>query len=83
MAGTEGEEERLLEWPLDERYAVNMPPGELLDSLFEAIDRCNRDPAYPLLILPPRDFGSVMIDRERRSVSAMCVTRLKSSLNND
>ena len=71
------EGESLFEWPLD-AAGMSMGAGELLDSLLEVIQHLNRADAWPLTILPPR-FGDVVVDRGRRTISAMCLWKRKPS----
>ncbi|WP_126029322.1 hypothetical protein [Bifidobacterium callimiconis] len=65
----------LFEWPLS-ADAERMSAGELLDTLFDPIRRLNREPAWPVTILPPR-FGDVIVDRQRRTISALCMWKRK------
>lgn len=69
------EGESLFEWPLTSE-AVKMTPGDLLDSLYEAIVMLNHNRQWPLTILPPR-LGQVVIDRKARSISAVCLWKRK------
>lgn len=50
--------------------------GQLLDSLLDTITRLNRNRAWPLTILPPRP-GDVIVDRGRRTISAICLWKRK------
>lgn len=68
----------LFEWPLT-REAERMGAGELLDSLLETISRLNRTREWPLTLLPPR-FGDIVVDRDRRSISAVCMWKRKPSI---
>lgn len=47
-------------------------------SLLEVIQHLNRADAWPLTILPPR-FGDVVVDRGRRTISAVCLWKRKPS----
>lgn len=67
----------LFEWPLTAE-AERMGAGELLDELYETIIRLNRTREWPLTLLPPR-FGDVVVDRDRRSISALCMWKRKPS----
>lgn len=69
----------LFEWPLT-ADAERMGAGELLDSLLDTITRLNRMREWPLTLLPPR-FGDVVVDRDRRSISAVCMWKRKPSRN--
>lgn len=73
--GYRDEGESLFEWPLT-REAAGMTPGDLLDELYEAITMLNRNRQWPLTILPPR-LGQVVIDRQARSISAVCLWKRK------
>lgn len=67
------------EWPLD-ATGMRMDAGELLDSLLATIQHLNRTDAWPLTILPPR-WGDVVVDRERRQISAVCLWKRKPIKN--
>lgn len=59
---------------------MRMDAGELLDSLLATIQHLNRTDAWPLTILPPR-WGDVVVDRERRQISAVCLWKRKPIKN--
>ena len=69
------EGESLFEWPLDST-GMRMGAGQLLDSLLDTITRLKRNRAWPLTILPPRP-GDVIVDRGRRTISAICLWKRK------
>ena len=69
------EGESLFEWPLDST-GMRMGAGQLLNSLLDTITRLNRNRAWPLTILPPRP-GDVIVDRGRRTISAICLRKRK------
>lgn len=69
------EGESTFEWPLDST-GMRMGAGELLDSLLQTIQHLNRTDAWPLTILPQR-WTDVVVDRERRSISAVCLWKRK------
>ena len=73
------EGESLFEWPLD-ATGMRMDASELLDSLLATIQHLNRTDAWPLTILPPR-WGDVVVDRERRQISAVCLWKRKPIKN--
>lgn len=73
------EGESTFEWPLDSA-GMRMSAGELLDSLLATIRHLNRTDAWPLTILPPR-WTDVMVDRERRQISAVCLWKRKPAKN--
>lgn len=73
------EGESLFEWPLDSA-GLRMGAVELLDHLFEVIQHLNHTDAWPLTILPPR-WGDVVVDRERRQISAVCLWKRKPVKN--
>ena len=55
---------------------MRMGAGQLLDSLLDTITRLKRNRAWPLTILPPRP-GDVIVDRGRRTISAICLWKRK------
>ncbi|MCH4202796.1 hypothetical protein [Bifidobacterium tibiigranuli] len=69
----------LFSWPLDS-VGVRMGAGDLLDSLLTTITELNHTKAWPLTLLPPRP-RDVIVDRERRQVSALCMWKRKEASN--
>lgn len=65
------------EWPLNSEEA-RLPAGELLDRLIVTIQTLNRLPEreWNRTILTPK-FGSVIVDRDARSITAVCLWKRK------
>ncbi|RSX53002.1 hypothetical protein [Bifidobacterium samirii] len=75
------EGESLFEWPLTPEVRT-MGAGELLDSLYETIHRLNRCRQWDRTLLLPR-FGDVVVDRDRRTISARCMWKRKPAYRLD
>ncbi|MCI2186222.1 hypothetical protein [Bifidobacterium tibiigranuli] len=69
----------LFSWPLDS-VGIRMGAGDLLDSLLDTITELNHTTAWPLTLLPPRP-RDVIVDRDRRQVSALCMWKRKEASN--
>lgn len=65
----------LFEWPLTSE-ATHMGAGELLDSLIDTIRTLNTDPQWDRTLVFPC-FGDVIVDRDRRTITARCMWKIK------
>lgn len=71
----------LFEWPLTDD-GLSMSAGELLDELMDTISELNRDPRWDRTLLFP-GFGDVIVDRERRSIVARCMWKIKAHVRKE